>query len=251
MSSQAGNIGRIYDNKTNIDESSIKQFFIDRANKYDDQRPAISMLYQDKNPSLAEKRDFEEKKLLLPLIAPSLEDKVLDIGCGIGRWADVLSPNVSYYHGIDMMKELIDIAQKRCFDFKNRSFQTLPAQDVSPSTLNTSFSFNIIMIAGVLHYINDEDVEKILSNINKCAALKTKIVIRGPFALEKRLTLNKIWSDELEHEYSAIYRTIDEMHELFKKHLSDFSVIKDSPLFPSELNNRKETEQHFFILQKE
>lgn len=233
-----------------IDESAVKNFFISRAVKYDPAHPEVSMLYQDSNPALAEERDQEEKNIILPLINLQAVDKVLDVGCGIGRWAEIFAPLVARYVGTDVMLELIEIAEQRNKEFPNVAFKVIAAQDFSLKKLGAESPFSVIIVAGVLHYMNDESVAAVLRNIGECADHRARIIIRGPIALEERLTLNNVWSEELQHEYSAIYRTRGEFLDLFAKFLFDFEITADQPLFPSRLNNRKETMQHLFLLEK-
>jgi len=41
------------------------------------------------------------------------DSRVLDIACGIGRWADALPEEIEEYCGVDFSGELIEIANKR------------------------------------------------------------------------------------------------------------------------------------------
>lgn len=62
-----------------------------------------------------------------------------------------------------------------------------------------------------------------IQNLKDCIAKLTSfldetciIYISEPIALEERLTLNKFYLDNLDSEYSAIYRTISEYNKIFK-----------------------------------
>ena len=41
-----------------------------------------------------------------------------------------------------------------------------------------------------------------------------RIYLREPVAVEQRLTLDRFFSKELEHEYSAVYRTVAELKDM-------------------------------------
>lgn len=244
---------RIIKDKVNIDEDNLINFFNIRAEKYNAQNPYLSMLYQDNNPELAKHRDKYEKDLIVPLLKLSPNLSVLDIGCGVGRWADTLIDKIKHYHGIDLIENLIKIAQQRHVDNPNISFQVLKAQDLSPQVLNYPVLFDRIIIAGVFIYINDIDCISVLRHVLDCAADKCIIYLRDPIAIEERLTLNDIWSDELNSSYSAIYRTIDEYRKLFEEALlpSGFCIKESEILYKDDnYNNRHETKQHFFILER-
>ena len=76
---------------------------------------------------------------------------------------------------------------------------------------------------------------------------------RLSIALDERLTLKNFYSDELQSDYNAIYRTRAEMMNLFEKTLlpAGFSVTDEGFMFDaSELNNRKETTQYYYILER-
>lgn len=243
---------RIVGKKADIDQTQIKNFFKDRAHKYDPTKPYVSMLYQDKNTALAEARDLEEKRILLPHFALSTNTRVLDIACGVGRWLPALADKVAYYHGIDMMAELIEVAKEEYKNYKNASFQVLSVEDLQEAALKPEVPglFDLILIAGLLNYLPDDSLNALFKNLPACAAPKALIVIRVAIALEERLTLQSIWSEELQHEYSSIYRSLREMHDLFCQYLPEYTLIEDKPLFTDALNNRKETRQHLFVLRK-
>ena len=44
-------------------------------------------------------------KQILPLLDVSTSTKVLDIGCGIGRWAEAFVGKIDFYHGTDLIPE--------------------------------------------------------------------------------------------------------------------------------------------------
>jgi SAM-dependent methyltransferase len=244
--------GRIKDESVEIDTGNIAKFFEHRAERYSDVGSVVSMLYQDKNPDLAVARDVFEKEKLLPLLSAGKADRVLDIGCGVGRWAETFLPLGVDYHGTDLVAELIKIAQARFKDQPRFSFQVVASQNARPDTLTKDVPFSIILIAGVLQYMNDGDCRATFENAAMCSAYGTRILIRVPVGTPSRLTLSGIWSAELNHEYSAIYRTASEYVELFDEILrpAGFSVVENSPLYPDALNNRDETRQHFFLLKR-
>ena len=86
-------------NKKIISKKKIKIFFKDRANTYDEKQSLKTVIYQDKNPMLAKERDLFEKKKIKDILNVSKNDVILDIGCGIGRWADGMSEKVKKYVG--------------------------------------------------------------------------------------------------------------------------------------------------------
>ncbi len=104
---------RIKEKITDIDYQKTRQFFKNRAGKFSDDNPYSVTMYQDNNKKLVEERNQKETNKLCPLLQLNSESKVLDVACGIGRWADSLPVDIKEYCGVDFSKELIQIANQR------------------------------------------------------------------------------------------------------------------------------------------
>ena len=243
-------MARIYKKKTEIDSSKTRDFFEQRGNDVNLNHPLTSVLYQDKNPSLAEERDKYEKSAAKPLLRLSKDDDVLDVGCGIGRWSEV-AKEVRSYHGVDFSESLISVAKSNKLA-PNISFQSLAAEDIDPSCFSPQQTFSKVIIAGLLIYLNDTSVKKALMGINSCCRKNALIYLREPIAIDERLTLKEFWSEELMSDYSAIYRTRSELDEIFQETLLEegFEISCEQPLYPEHLNNRVETQQYVFIFER-
>lgn len=239
------NTNRIKGMVVQIDTGSVNDFFKNRADRYSSDNPLKSVLYQDNNPQIAIDRDVKEKEKLLPLLNLTKSTKVLDIGCGIGRWAKTIAPLVDIYHGTDLMKEFIDIAKEECKEFQNVSFQAISAQEIDSSSI--SGKFNLIFISGLLIYLNDSEIKNLFHVLSGYAEKDCRILIREPIAVTERLTLNKVWSEELQCEYSAVYRTLDEYKELFG-YFNGFVLFENQKLYETNLNIREETMHYYFVL---
>lgn len=243
---------RIYQRNVNLDETAISRFFDKRAEKYSEVYPYVAVNYQDSTPKLTFERDEAEKKKITPLLKVNQSTTVLDVGCGIGRWADSLHEVVGYYLGTDFSEKLVNIAKQRFSERSNVNFQNLRAQDTNSANIGALKKFDTIIISGLLIYLNDESVLQFFKNLNDLASDSSIIYIREPVAAKERLTLNKIFSEELTSEYSAIYRTRDELFALLSGTLTNygFSVMEEGNLFSEQLSNRKETHQHYIILER-
>lgn len=201
-------------------------------------------MYQD--AALAEQRDRAEKEIVLPLLALTESDRVLDVGCGAGRWAEAAASVVGDYLGIDFSASLLEIAMK---NVPGACFQRLSVDKLDLHALTIAPPFSLIICSGILAYINDRDVAALISKLGKAASPRSRIYIREPIAKASRLTLKAHWSEELRAQYSAIYRTRAEYLELFRN-LPDFSLTAEAMPFPARLQNRDETQQWFFLLER-
>ncbi len=238
--------------KNDIKKKNIENFFKQRAKSYNKSNPLKTVIYQDKNPALAIKRDKFEKKKIKKLIKLNKNDIVLDIGCGIGRWAEEMPSKVTKYVGIDDSNDFIKIAKKKYIKKKNISFICIEGSKISNPKVKLNSPYTVILIMGLFPYIKDKEGYNILKKILKINSTNCKIIIREPIAIDKEFVLNNVWSNDMETFYSAKYRTYKWFKNMFNLTLlnNGYKIIVDEPLYPNHLNNRKETRQHLFYLKK-
>ena len=234
--------------RISIDQKDTKRFFSDRAKKYSENNPYAVTLYQDNNPDLVEQRNNAEINKLMPKLRLSSNSTVLDIGCGIGRWADAIKKTdsgISEYYGVDFSEDLISIANDRN---DSLAYHYLVGGITDIKKLFPKKRFNRVLMMGVEMYLNDDVLVDGLEQITDICADKAVIVFREPIGIEKRLSLKKYYSDDLKTDYNAIYRTKDELMGFYEETLirAGFSIVEFGPMYEEKLNNRKETVQWFF-----
>lgn len=244
-------MSRIYGKKIDLDSAAVHDFFELRGKQIDLQHPLTSVLYQNHDPDLAVRRDEFEKTRMLPLLELDSDSVCIDIGCGIGRWADVIKTKVRHYHGVDFSASLIDAARAHHSD-ANCTFQVLAAQDAHRSNLSVKDPFSQCIVGGVFLYLNDDQLHQTLRAIVDICADKSLLYIREPIALNERLTLDAFESIELGSQYHAIYRCESEIVRLFEEYLipKGFRLVHNDYLYEAALNNRSETVQKVFILKR-
>lgn len=234
-------MSRLYGEKENIDSNEVKNFFAERASRDLDSDLSI-VLFQDKENS--EQRHLEEKKLLHEHIDIS-DKKILEIGCGIGRWAEALYDKCGFYLGIDYTEDLIEIA-KKSYNYPNCYFQVMSATDIKIDELLIEPPFDIIIISGVLMYIND-DLKLVIEQINQIGADDKKLFIMEPIScIDSRLTLKDFYSEGLDVDYNAIYRTPEEYLDFFRN--LNYNEIFSDYIF-SDLSDHSETKYKFFVIE--
>lgn len=238
--------------KPRIDKESVARFFQERAQKAESVGLTRAVIYQDKHPDLAEKRDAAEKARLLPLLQLHDGARVLDVGCGTGRWTGELSGNSAYYRGIDFSSGLIEHARSSHPQTANLRFSVAPAENYSLSALGESQPFDRILCCGVMIYLNDEDVASAYRCMESVASRECRIVMREPVGILERLTILEHFSDELEQSYNAIYRTQRELEDCMTNTLfsSGFRIVDQGDVYEAELNNRAETIQRWIVLER-
>jgi 2-polyprenyl-3-methyl-5-hydroxy-6-metoxy-1,4-benzoquinol methylase len=245
-------MSRVRGDRIALDKSEVAQFFEHRAQKFNADAPLTTTLYQDSHPEIAEKRDQLERMRAMPLLELSGTQRVLDVGCGIGRWAAAVSDDVADYQGIDASPSLIALARDYCVR-PNVTFQALGVDGLTDQWLATHGPFDRVICSGILIYLDDEQVAALLAALGRHLAPGAIVYLREPTAVTERLTLSGHWSDELQAHYSAIYRSRDEMAAAFLAAFPppSYAITPLALLFEeAELNNRAETRQFFSIVKK-
>ncbi len=242
---------RIFKDKADIDCVKVKAFFDHRVDKKLLYRYNY-VNYQDHNPELVMVRDREEKALIAGIMDFFSEAKILDIGCGVGRWGDFFLDKDCEYVGVDYSEKLLKIAKdhfkgKENFRFTCASFQNILSRLKEECF---SMSYDYIFVNGVFMYINDNDLPLCLNNVNHLLSKDGVIYIKETVGREQRLTLQQVESEELESEYSAIYRSVDEYNDYFHKFYSDYDVMQQGELFKKKIQNRTETMPYYWIMKK-
>lgn len=237
-----------------IDYTETQDFFRKRADKFRADNPYSVTMYQDNNPALVMERNEKEIEKILPNLMLDEHSKVLDVACGIGRWSDAIKEPVYEYCGVDFSEELIEIAIKRNMHLINRSFLVGAVNEIENVLKNhKKGKYNRILLIGILMYLNEEDVNTALSQIEAVCEEHAVICIREPIGITERLTLKGVYSEELEDTYNAIYRTKDELMKFFEEAFiaKGFKLKQGEFLFSEDtLNNRKETAQYYYIFER-
>lgn len=246
---------RVKGKRIAIDYDDTLAFFEERGTRQYTSALSSTM-YQDNEPQLVEQRDLREKESIAPLLGLDSIDSVLDIGCGIGRWGWLIgehAPQASYL-GIDFSPALVDKARAEAINrgHPQLRFQTMSATDIRPAELTLAPPYDLVLISGLLIYLNDADCLSLLHAAARLCAPGGRIYLREPVGVDARFTLNRFYSNELAHEYSAIYRTIDELNTMLEEALAgvEFETVNADFLFPETLEKRVETRQYFMVMQR-
>ena len=241
---------RIYGKKENINPLAVKKFFETRFIK---DKPLDSIMLRSGNKDdIAEKRNNSEIIRVNNLLNFKDKFNVLDVGCGLGRFVEILSNNINSYDGIDFTEKYINFASKEYASKERINFHCMLASDIDTRVIKPS-SYNLIIITAVMLYMNDEEVSNLFEILPMLCTNRAQIYIRESISIiDTRLTLKDFFSDELQTYYNALYRTQAEFDVLIKKHLTSegFTVINNDLVLDENLGARKETNQMYWYLTK-
>lgn len=247
--------GRIVGGHHQIDEERVEDFFHKRAERSLPHRYNY-VIYRDMEPELALRRDRYEKEIITPLLNLHADSVALDIGCGVGRWADEIGPLLSgrgQYVGVDFSGELLDIAKENvkmdCCCFYRGNFQ-----EIRQILENNScpLHYNVILINGVLMYLNDDDLNPCLKEAWNLLAGGGVLYVKESVGVSQRFTLKDFYSDELRSDYNAIYRSVQEYNETFGAVFGgNHKIIRSEDMWKGDLERKAETTSYYWIVEKQ
>ena len=245
---------RVMRDHVDLNYSDVQKFFDERGGNDELKNKYNYVLFQDQEPELAACRDKQEKEKIGAMLSLEKPVRVLDIGCGIGRWGEYLLAHRAYYVGIDGSAKMIERAEINLKNYPTKKLLVGFFQDLLTmlEKAEETAPFDLILVNGVFMYVNDADFQQALRNIKKIAGKGCEFYIKESMGIEERLTLNKFFSDGLNQHYSAIYRSIKEYRESFQKgFVPEYTLVHEGALFDEELRNHKETIDYYFVWRRQ
>ena len=145
----------------------------------------------DKTQSLVftEEAAVKEESTIIPLIHQKItsDSSILDLGCGNGRYADALGNDIKEYLGVDISQNFVKNANLKYSDEKI-NFVFSPAH-----TFIQKNKFDVILMIGLLTYMNDDEIEKMISNCKKMLNPGGWIIVRNVCFNE---SVRKVYDDK-------------------------------------------------------
>jgi SAM-dependent methyltransferase len=151
-------------------------------------------------------RQWKEWTRFLKLARLTKSMRVLELGCGGGRWSTAIARRVRAVTAVDFSPEMVAIAEKRA---RKAGLDNVTCAVGKAQEFQASEPFNLIYLSGVDQYIEDPDM-RILSD-----HLRSMLVPGG--VIIDRVTLSL--GDRLFSEgggYQSIYRTAGELNAFFE-----------------------------------
>ncbi|MBU1240738.1 amino acid racemase [Myxococcota bacterium] len=229
-----------------LDTDEIKRFWERQAAKLREHKVGIhqaTMLTLDEEKAI--ERDKGEKEALLTPLAPYLsrEGTMFEMGCGIGRWSRELSKHVKSLVSFDYNETFIDIAKE---ETARQGITNVEYFVADVGELKAEKTYDFVTSIALLHYLSDEQYDSAVSLMRDSVKPGGVAIFREVFGVTKRFELHGFYSEVLDAEYHAIYRT-DE--ELVEKMGPDFERIFEHISLPAT-ESKPETHQVVLILRR-
>ena len=118
--------------------------------------------FDQSNLSHRERREVGQRYFsLLPLESLNRSMKVMDVGCGSGRWAALVAPRVAELHCVDPAEAALRVAERNLSGSSNTVFHVASVEELPVPDDSIDLAYSL----GVLHHVPDT-----ASAIRKCVA---------------------------------------------------------------------------------
>ena len=162
----------------------------------------------------------KEEAILLPVIESYSANSVLDLGCGNGRYAKSLCPQVKEYVGVDISNNFIAKLKK---DNITRDYNFIHS---AAHEFKTQRKFDVILMIGLLTYMNDDDISEMILNSSNHLNKDGVIIVRNVNHLSsKRSFFNDKWNVLKYFVKKPTYQIIRRPESEFMEFFSEFKLI--------------------------
>lgn len=229
-------------------KKKVLDFWKARALKNTSKKVKNSANLED-DPELSKlKIKLENKKVSQYIMKTDLSGHALDLGSGFGYWSLEISKYYDSVTGVDFCKEMTDRAIEVLQDSQNKKIKFICSE--AQNFLETEKKFNFVFISGLLIYLNNIALKKLINNINSYTSKDAYIVLRDGTAVDSEYEIKNRFSENLQADYSALYRTRQSYIENFRE--GGFKLLKDENMFDEGniLNKFKETRLRIYLFKK-
>lgn len=231
---------RVYGERIPIHMENVQDFYNRRASLVEQKGwGAISL--GDEDASIANRVFDYDRDSLFPKLGVDSTSRVLEVGCGMGRWAKILLPHCGTYCGIDFSEEMLKAAERICEGYagKSKFFHLTASEAVEKDPSFYGGAFHCMILSGVCIYINDDELKRIFERLPVLAQPHCTICVKETTAMDQRLTLNDFPSEALKSTYNAIYRTKEEYASMFRPLLTAGFTMNEQYFLPEEVGRKR------------
>jgi SAM-dependent methyltransferase len=151
-------------------------------------------------------RAYFELKHFRKMVPLNRQTRLLEIGCGTGRWALGLAPLVGRYEGVDFSELSLATAQ---YAVAARRLPNVQFHHCAAEEFKGTGPYDVVYFSAVTQYMSDEAVHRTLTNLCPCLTPTTVIVDRSTVRYKAR----EVREDEA--VCRTIYRTPQEIADIY------------------------------------
>ncbi|MBQ7251920.1 MAG: class I SAM-dependent methyltransferase [Kiritimatiellae bacterium] len=238
--------GRIYGENVTIREENVKAFWAQRAALSGDTKSTL--LGNHGGGDLSKMQNERDNTVFRECVGEGVQ-RIIEFGCGNGRWGELLKDIVESYSGIDFTPEYLDQA-RRLFEGDGRfRFSEGALTGLPEDFIRAGAPYTVGICAGCVMYLNDDEAEAFYRDVARLP-IYSLFLKESASTMEKRLTLVDFPSKELHADYNVVYRMPSEYEAFFRKNLPDFRIERKDWLYPQESGIWAETNSYYWHLSR-
>ena len=229
-----------------LDRDKIKQFWAQRA----EARPGelsrhITNLEEDE--TLQTLKVDSERRRVFGMLPPTEHMSVLDLASGVGAWSLELATRSRSVLGVELQETMVEAARQEA---AQRGVSNVTFVHADVLTYLPPGDFDLVFISGLLLYLPDEDLRRLLDRVAACTRPGALLFLREPVGIPERYEIVDRFSEALQANYSALYRERDELVAMVQAMGS--RLVKDGDMFEpgSPLNKWPETRLRVFLFER-
>jgi len=155
-----------------------------------------------------EYRRIAEEWLLPKLVRLHPEMRVLEVGCGAGRWIAFFAARVGQIKGIDYSSEMVRLARSRIAALR---LTNACVEQQSAHAIEDSLPYELLYFSSIGQGLNDASLDQLIARAAGLLAPKGQLLDRVTCAWPSRF-------EDRNGGYQALYRTSNELTALYRKH---------------------------------
>jgi SAM-dependent methyltransferase len=129
-------------------------YWEDRAQRFANEREGLAAVCAYGMPEFYNRAiDSEQRRALAPWLNVAPGKRVLDVGCGVGRWSRLLAERGALVMGVDLSPTMIAEARRRAVDDGVQKRCRFQVRELS--SLELGEQFDVILAVTVLQHIID------------------------------------------------------------------------------------------------
>ena len=205
------------------------------------------------NEDFSKEKNNNEMKKIKELLYKSNRtyNSCIEIGAGTCQWTYLLSKISKKVLATDTCKGMLDIGKEYILKKKAKNKIDFYYGDICEKKNPLNTPYDLVFISGLILYLSQNQFSKLIKFISINTKPFSSLILREPVGINKEYVLNNVYSEELKANYSALYRTEENIIDPFK--LNNFTIETNEWLHPdnSKFNKWAETRLKLISLRRD
>lgn len=195
---------------------------------------ALSKGAKEDSVKLAAKTDFSDLDTKFILKYANNKSHILDLGSGSGLIVNKIYPYIEKIVCVDKFKEFTKfiVKNERILIYNEDLFD-----------FNTQERFDIVSAFGVMHYMNEEQSERIYRKYHTFLKPEGVFIIKNQFGINETINVSG-YSQEQKRDYYSQYRWIEREKEILTS--LGYRIAEVCDIYPKKANRWDNT--HFYAI---